>query len=431
MHTIQTICSELTTDKIRDIAYESKFVKRIRTILPETFLSVLCECSINDTLSFNDFASTASIEYDMDATRQAYFYKITNAAVDFIKKILEFVLELKFNLYKDISNNKYKRILIQDSTVIKLPQQLYNIFSGVSNGHKAVCNARIQCVYDLMAGEFIKFAIDPYSENDLKVTHDIDVEAGDLLLRDRGYFTAAVLEEKRTEGAEQIFRYKHKTVLYDAESKEAVNLLELLEKNQTIDKTFCIGENRDIKVRVLATPVPEEVANLRRMNTKKAARNHKCSDDLLKLLNWSIFLTTIEDTSYTIRDIYALYSLRWRIENIFKTWKSELNFSNLHNVSEVQLKTLLYARFIMITLLHRCYYVPLTGIIRKDFNKELSMFKLLRYISRNLKQFVLQYTDKKTKQKIIERVVRYCTHDLRKRRTFNQLLDNILQEVGS
>jgi IS4 transposase len=39
----------------------------------------------------------------------------------------------------------------------------------------------------------------------------------------------------------------------------------------------------------------------------------------------------------------ALYGLRWRIENIFKTWKSNFSFGKVHTVSEQQLRVLLTA----------------------------------------------------------------------------------------
>ena len=69
---------------------------------------------------------------------------------------------------------RYKRVLVQDSTVIQLPARLFTTFSGVSNAHSNVCNARIQAVYDLVAAEFIDFSIDPYSKNDFKAAPELD-----------------------------------------------------------------------------------------------------------------------------------------------------------------------------------------------------------------------------------------------------------------
>lgn len=431
VHFLESVCSELTTEVIRKVAFNSGFVKRIRSIAPEIFLSVLCENSIKGRLSCNDLAATTSIEYNIEATRQAYFYKITDAAVSFLKEILELVIQIKHKECKRLFTKAFERIIIQDSTVINLPEKLYSEYSGVSNGHKAVCNARIQSVYDLLSGTFIKFSIDTYSDNDAKVTHDIEVKKGDLLLRDRGYFTAAVLEEKHVEGAEQIFRYKHKTALYDPKNLEPVELLPFLEKMGTVDQTFYIGDKRDIKVRLLAAPVSEEIANIRRMNAKRSAKNRKCSNELLKLLGWSIFITTIEDEKVGIQEIYELYSMRWRIENIFKTWKSEFNFSKIHTVSKVQLETLLYARFIMIVIAYQHYYIPLLSHIKKNFKRELSLFKLLRYLKRHFRLFVAEYLDNELREKAISRINKYCTHDKRKRKTFNERADNALHQLDA
>ncbi len=428
MLVLEQICSELTTEVIRKMAYDCKFVQRIRLIQPEIFLSVLCESSINGFLSCNDLASTTSIEYNIDAARQSYFYKMTAPAVEFLKRILAFVLQVRCNISANETRGRYKRILIQDSTVIKLPGKLYKDFSGVSNGRKAACNARIQCVYDILAGEYIHFSIDPYYKNDLKVAHEIDVKDGDLLLRDRGYFIPAVLEEKRRDGAEQIFRYKHKTKLFNTKTQKSVDLLTFLQVNQTLDQFFYIGKNKDIKVRVMATPVSEELANIRRMNAKREAKNHVCSENLLKLLGWSIFVTTIEDEELTVHDIYKLYSLRWRIENIFKTWKSEMNFTKLHTVSKIQLEIVMYARLIMIVLFYHHFYIPLSKVIKKEHKKEVSLFKLIRYLTRNLKLVATLYSVTETTTEIIRKIAKYCTYDQRKRESFTDLFSSVLDK---
>lgn len=75
-------------------------------------------------------------------------------------------------------------------------------------------------------------------------------------------------------------------------------------------------------------------------------------------------LKFLSNFNFTIKDACVLYSLRWRIECIFKTWKSNFNFDNIHSVSQIQLKVLLHARFITITSLYeRFSYRTIPGII--------------------------------------------------------------------
>ena len=57
----------------------------------------------------------------------------------------------------------------------------------MANQNTKLCNARIQCVYDLLAEEFVSFSIDPYSKNDLSAASETVLHEDDLVLRDRGY----------------------------------------------------------------------------------------------------------------------------------------------------------------------------------------------------------------------------------------------------
>jgi len=205
MLVFQDLCSMLSVEEIVRIARKCGFSRRVaKKISPEKYLSFFCQESIKGTVSYNDLASKVSCNTDCNASRQAYYYRTKHKAVEFLKQILVVVMMHKRCVNdNNISSFKccYKRILIQDSTIIHLPDKLYKIFSGVKNALTTVCNARIQSIYDLLSGEFVEFSIDTYSENDLsrrdgfpKVAHKIEVQAGDLVLRDRGCFITSVIE---------------------------------------------------------------------------------------------------------------------------------------------------------------------------------------------------------------------------------------------
>jgi len=427
---LQNLCPELSNEEINRIAMETGFSKRIeKKIKSVDFLSFLCQESIKGTVSYNDLAAKISCEQDCSASRQAYFYRIKEEAVAFFEQILAVVMKnkTKFSeIDRSISKNKFKRILVQDSTIIRLPQKLYDVFSGVKNAQTTVCNARIQGIYDLIAGKFVSFSIDTYSCNDLKVVNDINVKQGDLVLRDRGYFVISSIEKMKEQGADSIMRYKHKTIFYDPISIQKIDLLKRLKQCGALDMTVFAGNDKNTKLRIIATPVPEEVANIRRMKAKKEAKKKTCSYELLQLFQWNIFITTIEEEDFTPEQAYILYSLRWRIESIFKTWKSNLNFDKIHNVSEVQLRVLLNARFIMITLLYQRFFTPFEKIILNKENKHLSLMKFMRFISANLEHFTKIFFSKNNKETAIEILVRYCTFDKRNRNCFNQILRTII-----
>lgn len=53
----------------------------------------------------------------------------------------------------------------------------------------------------------------------------------------------------------------------------------------------------------------------------------------MELLSWSIYITTIPKQIADYKELFLIYGLRWRIEIIFKSWKSNLGFGKIHNVS--------------------------------------------------------------------------------------------------
>ena len=325
----------------------------------------------------------------------------------------------------------FKRILLQDSTVIQLPLRLFEAFSGVRNAYRTVCNARIQGIYDLLSGSFIKFSIDPYSKNDQAVTLDISVKPGDLVLRDRGYFAIEALSAQKKAGGDSINRYKHKTAFFDPNAMEKINLLKLLNKHGSVDMEVYTAFDKKLKLRLLAVPVDEETANLRRMKAKKQIKGHSPSKEILMLMSWTIFITTITNPLITFDEILTIYGLRWRIENIFKTWKSDFSFAKVHNVSKNQLLVLLTARFIMITIFYHKLYLPLSLEVHKITTKQLSLMKFMRYIRQNIERLSELLDNRKWKTGILDALVRYCTYDKRKRVTFVTKFEEILLEIDS
>jgi hypothetical protein len=323
----------------------------------------------------------------------------------------------------------YKRILIQDSTIIKLPYRLFYKYSGASNQHSAVCNARIQGVYDLISGSFISFSIDSYSKNDLAAAPEIEIQKGDLVLRDRGYYINDEIKRHLDTGADCIYRYKHKTTFLDPVTGLTINLLEELEKNQKLDITVKLNNKARTKVRLVAFPVSEEIGNIRRMKAKRDTRKHNMSEEALKLMSWTIFITTIPAKTASFDELMAIYRLRWRIEIIFKIWKSYMKFDKVHNVSERQLQVLLLSRFIMIVVCISIIYHSYYSKIKEISGKHLSLMKLINYLFTNqemiIKSLLLIRNFTSKGHSVILALTKYCTYDTRKRLNYNQLFEMI------
>jgi Transposase DDE domain len=427
--------AQISSRELRRIAVDCGFHRRCNgKITAADFVSQMCAASIHGTVSYNDLAARIDSGSGVSATRQAYWARMDESCVALFQLILARVFSAKLDAKQAAASrlshiSPFQRILIQDSTVLLLPSSLSSVFSGVSNDITTTCNARIQCIYDLIAGRFLKFTIDPYSRNDLKAASDIEVSPGDLVLRDRGYFSINAAMAHANTGAHSIYRYKHNAALFHPETGERIDLLALLKQSGSLDMDVLVGTTEKFRMRLVAAPVTEETANLRRMRAKKETHGHAPSQDLLEMMSWSIFITTIADRKLDFKQILGLYGMRWRIESIFKTWKSYLNFSKVHRISQSQLRVLLTARFIMITILYQRLFAPLSLRVRSATRHVLSLMKFMRYITQNMSRIPVLLVCTRPQDPAFRALIRYCVYDKRKRLSFDEEAELILTEV--
>jgi len=423
-------------EALRRMAFACGFcVRQSGKIQVSDVLVHMCIESTKGTVSYNDMAARIEGCTGVGVSRQAYWERCDETCVLLFRQVLACVIDAKCRARKEFGElvkvGAYERILLQDSTVIQLPANLFVAFSGVKNAISTVCNARIQCVYDMKAGTFVKFTIDPYSKNDFLATLEIDLLPGDLVLRDRGYFTIEAVRKHMDAHAHCIYRYKHGTALFDPRTGGPIQLLECLKRHRTLDMKVLVGSTEKLELRLIAAPVDEETANLRRMKAKKEMKGHAPSQELLDLMSWSIFLTTIDDPAIGFQQVLELYGLRWRIENIFKTWKGNLNFAKIHRVSESQLRVLLTARFIMIVVLYQDLFLPLSGLVQATTDRVLSLMKFIRYITRNLTRIpeLLKCTSPQSAN--FRALLLYCVYDKRKRPNFMTKTQRVLAEIDA
>lgn len=423
----------IDSTQIEKIAMACGFLIRKSLVAPSDILYAICCQSTQGTVSFNDLAAKIDAEIAVSVSRQAIGKKMNKqSCVDFLKKILSLVMMSKMEkeaIGQLRQGCKYKRILVQDSTIVRLPIRLFGFFSGVSNAHVSVCNARIQCVYDLISESFIEFTIDPYSKNDLKSAPALLLEQGDLVLRDRGYLTYSEIERHLALGADCIFRHKYDIDFLDIQTDEKIDLPAQLKTKNQLDLIVRLTDKNRTMVRIVAFPVSEEIANIRRMKAKKELKKAP-SKQYLDLLSWSIFITTIPLQNADYDFIFKAYSLRWRIEIIFKIWKSHMEFSKIHNVSKTQLSIILFARFIMIIICIQYIFSPARMIILKHLQKFLSMLKVVRYLIKNPNKITLIVKELSLyKEKInyhLSALAKYCTYEKRNRKNFEQEIEHIL-----
>lgn len=420
-----------TEHYVNSMAIDTGFIKRFRKLNGLDYLIILLYNVAKDIVSYNTMASTFLDNIDKSVFKQALHKAMSKPAfVVFIDRIFNELLQSKLG----ISNNKlksgFKRIIIEDSTVIKLPQRLFEYFSGVRNQITQVANARIQLAIDIQTNVFSLFSINSYSINDLSAAHCLPVNKGDLIIRDRGYCSLSEIKRILECKADFIYRYYHGFKYYNISTGKPIDLYQLVKSKNKVKVKVRIGGTDGPIVTLLAQRVNEELANKRRCQLKKSASSPP-SKEVLQLLSWSIFFTSIEEQQVAFEEIFALYSLRWRIEIIFKAMKSHLNLDKIHNVPKHQLTFILIGKMILLLIITQFIYAKICHKIYKRTGKTISLIKLVRYLKDNLDRVALILEIVKRKKFIvcdtIEILSKYCSYDLRNgRKNYEQEFKGIL-----
>ncbi len=339
----------------------------------------------------------------------------------FFLNVLRAVIEAKIGSISPLVKCAFKGVLaIQDSTIVQLPTSLFEEFSGVSNGHTQVCNARIQYSFDLISGDIIDFSINSYSKTDHGSAPELPINEGDLTVRDRGYFSKKELDRHINNGAHFIFRYKFKTKAYDIDSNEELDIHGILKKKKCIDQYVRL-KNGPV-VRIVGKKATEEIATQRRRKAK-AEKKPKPSQEYLDFCDYSLYITNLEGLSFD--DIVNVYRLRWRIETMFKYWKSNINLEAFHKMSSNQLHVIFYARMTMVTMLIQTVYPNSREKIYELTNRYISMEKLFQYAVRwgqAIDQLVTAIIENVWPQKVTEAMEAYCCYEKRRRKNYEDHL---------
>lgn len=300
-------------------------------------------------------------------------------------KVLKEVVTKELIDLSDIQNLSYfNRVLIEDSTKAELHEKLSPHFQG-SGGAASKSAVKIDYIFDYLSETIVD--IDFFSGNkpDQSIASRVVtiLEKDDLLIRDLGYYVLERLKEIEQEEAYYISRLKTDVVVYaskeDLVSLDLAKFLEKMTSQGIVDVEVFIGKTRH-PVRLIACLMSEEAVNKRRREANRSAQRQgsQVGKKKLSLLKYCIFITNISKTMLSSTSVMATYRARWRVELIFKEWKSCLKIHVFKGYNKERFHCFLYARLVMILLLGSIS--PPLMRYALTLGRELSCFKLIKYL---------------------------------------------------
>lgn len=364
--------------------------------------------------------------------------RLNSGFASFLNLILAVVLSEKLKSEKPLIESEalksFKRVYLQDSTTISLVAKLAAFFpgSGTNNGKKAA-TLKIQLIYDALAESFSFFDITSFRDNDQKASALISqiAKAGDLVIRDLGYFALTVFAQLQEKEIFYLSKLKYGVNVYCKDGSSQIDLVQLIKKQLRNSQTTGTAIDIDVKVgakvklptRLVVIPLPAEVANERRRKAKKN-RNQRLNPgkNHLFLMGFNIFITNVERQTWAAKKLAEVYQLRWRIEIIFKSWKSNFHITSVPTSTAACVEAYIHAMLIYITLVQTYIFMPLFQMIYQKNGRLLSILKLTKLLDL-LSLTPFQSARMEDKQvNIVQQIIYHAVYEKRKRISYPQML---------
>jgi hypothetical protein len=164
-------------------------------------------------------------------------------------------------------------------------------------------------------------------------------------------------------------------------------------------------------VRLVALRLPPALAAQRRRRARanaKKDRSLKLTKRYLKLLGWTILLTNVSAEQLNAQQLWEVYSTRWQIEVLFKSWKSHFQLGQLPSRNPLWVQIQLLAKLLAIALLQTAFALQPWSV---ELNA-LSPLKIAAYLTR-----LLPLIAASPHQDWLQHFFYFCRYDSRSDRT--------------
>lgn len=411
---LQPLQEKIASSQVDQLAQETGFTRRApRKVTPSGFVLTACLFALQTGGSLAAFAQLWAMHHQQTLSKQAVHKRCSTAAVAFLQTVLQSILRSLITqpgLPSPLAG-RFGRILIQDSTNLALPNKLASIFPGPANQRsKNQSSLKIQATLDLLQNQWVRFHLSPFTCNDQSASPQIleGIQPKDLIIRDLGYLVLDVLKQIQQCGAYFLSRWRYGVLVRLSASGEKADLVKLFGASALWEGSVLLGHEK-LAVRLIAVRLNETLAAERRRKARSNRdRRLNHTPEHMKLLGWNIFITNVPPEVLGADVLIKLYELRWRIEIIFKAWKSNFCLDHVPNGSAEQVLMVVLGKLIWIAW----FSVQFAQLVAQKLN--VSILKLADWWSK-FAPLIFQ-PNPTTSANLRQLMIYYCRYDKRRKR---------------
>lgn len=371
---LQALADLLPEDRVREIARETRFIKRERTIDPVAMLWVLI-------LGFG-----VSLQRDLETLRREYqrrtsttisypgwSYRFTPELVAFLRESAMLAIEqLAAEAHGKLGDRlkQFKDVMIQDSTVIRLHQKLAKVFPA-TRARGVAAGAKVSMLISAVANGPKKVIISGERTADVKMLRVGPWVKDRILLVDLGYYKYQLFARIAENGGYFVTRLKD-------------NANPLIVASHAVHRGRAIGVAGKQWQEVLpllrrkVTDIVVEISFARRKYRGRSSRDTM----LVRLVavwneearQYHVYLTNIPPDVLEAEEVADLYVCRWEIELTFKALKSHYALDRVKSTSRHVVEALIWTALLTM-LVSRRYYNFIRSITPKRDRPRLTRLR--------------------------------------------------------
>ena len=337
--------------EVERLAMQSGFVQRKSPMTGHKFLQMLLQGMAGQgmTKSLNQLCGIAA-QLGVLIKEQSLNERFNDRAVDFFKQLFDLALTIKFEKSELNILKSFSQIILEDSTVFKLPENLSTLYRGYG-GTASASALKIDYTYNIKADNF-KLQLVDGKQSDMRAGLPDSIPPNSLWLRDLGYYKTDDFKKIDESNAFYLSRLKFDTKVYlsadeDAEALDLVKIKRKLKVNEVKEMEVYMS-NQKFKTRIVLQRVPAKVAKKRKIQITKQRkkRGEAPTKRRLELCALSVYITNIKKEEFDGIQLIKLYKIRWQIEIVFKIWKSILKVGQVGKMKVNRFLCSLYVQLI-------------------------------------------------------------------------------------
>jgi hypothetical protein len=223
------------------------------------------------------------------------------------------------------------RLFAVDGSKINLPRELIAFGYSTPSENSYYPQGLLSCLYQLKSQLPFDFDLASHANERRSAIRHLEVlQANDVVVYDRGYFSHLMLHRHSQTGIHAIFR--------------------LQESNSSAIQAFFVNPQTDTEIALLPSPairaeILSQDPNREILPLKMRLLKYKIADTV-----FCLGTTLLDAHRYPLQEFIDVYHGRWGIEELYKVSKRIFIIEDFHGRTERGVKQEIFAHFVLVTL---------------------------------------------------------------------------------